>query len=79
MHKNKLSLNDYVAEQAIKFHFKDTKEKIMQRQNSIELCSVGKINKEVYYRLQKLEINRMLTDAVIDSLNKQELLLLEYR
>ncbi|WP_432748396.1 hypothetical protein [Pectinatus frisingensis] len=79
-HQYKLSIGYYLATQAIKEKYEDTAEKVRQRQNLKEFfLSTKKFNRKMYFRLQKLEINKIMAETVLSSLNKEKLTFIEYK
>lgn len=79
-HQYKLSIGYYLASQAIKEKYEDTEEKIQQRKKLKEFfLSTKRLNKKIYFRLQKLEINIIMAETVLSSLNKEKSTFAEYK
>jgi hypothetical protein len=82
MHKNKPELGLYLAEQALKMKYLDTPKKIQERIELKEFCvqNFSPQNvKRFYLRLQKMEINRIIVDTVLNELSIEKRSFIEFK
>ena len=82
MHQYKPELGIYLAEQALKMKYSDTREKQQQRTELKNFCELNSENHNMfvqYLRLQKIEINHIIIDTVLQSLPEEKRLFIEYK
>jgi len=82
MNKDRPELGAYLAEQALKAKYRDTKKEAAERAELIEFCKQNistKNAKKFYLRLQKLEINRIIVDTVLKELSPEKKMFVELK
>jgi hypothetical protein len=84
MHKYRPELGLYLAEQALKMRYLDTPEQIRERIELKEFCMQtfsSQNAKRFYLRLQKIEINQIIVDTVLNELSaeKRHFIKLKYK